>query len=67
MRAVGDPDAFLATDLGVRRALARLGARGDGAAAAEVARRWRPWRSYALHHLWASLPARPSTGKEPSP
>jgi AraC family transcriptional regulator of adaptative response / DNA-3-methyladenine glycosylase II len=47
MRAVGDPDAFPASDLGLRRALDRLGgstARAD---------RWRPWRAYAAVHLWA--------------
>jgi AraC family transcriptional regulator of adaptative response / DNA-3-methyladenine glycosylase II len=49
MRALSDPDAFLPTDSGVRNALARLGA---GAQAAE---RWRPWRAYAVHHLWATL------------
>lgn len=49
LRALGDPDTFLPTDLGVRRALERL--RGVGV----DAERWRPWRSYALHHLWASL------------
>jgi AraC family transcriptional regulator of adaptative response / DNA-3-methyladenine glycosylase II len=46
MRAVGDPDAFPASDLGVRRALDRLG--GDPAMTA----RWRPWRAYAAVHLW---------------
>jgi AraC family transcriptional regulator, regulatory protein of adaptative response / DNA-3-methyladenine glycosylase II len=56
MRALSDPDAFLATDVGVLRALAALGATA-GVAAAE---RWRPWRSYAVHQLWATLepPAR---------
>jgi AraC family transcriptional regulator, regulatory protein of adaptative response / DNA-3-methyladenine glycosylase II len=47
MRAVGDPDAFPAGDLGLRRALERLG--GDPG----MARRWRPWRAYAAVHLWA--------------
>jgi AraC family transcriptional regulator of adaptative response / DNA-3-methyladenine glycosylase II len=47
MRGLGDPDVFLPTDLGVRAGLARLGV------AATRAERWRPWRSYALHHLWA--------------
>jgi AraC family transcriptional regulator, regulatory protein of adaptative response / DNA-3-methyladenine glycosylase II len=64
MRALGDPDAFLATDLGVRKALARLGLpkspRGIGAQAA----RWRPWRSYAVQHLWASLEDAPSEKRE---
>ncbi|ASU85579.1 AraC family transcriptional regulator [Nocardiopsis gilva YIM 90087] len=54
MRALGDPDVFLHTDLGVRQALERLGHPGDGHSAATTARAWRPWRSYASHHLWAS-------------
>ncbi|CAN5474581.1 AlkA N-terminal domain-containing protein [soil metagenome] len=49
MRGLHDPDAFLPTDLGVRHALERAGAH------AGAVERWRPWRSYALHHLWASL------------
>jgi AraC family transcriptional regulator of adaptative response / DNA-3-methyladenine glycosylase II len=52
MRVLGDPDAFLPTDLGVRHALTRLGQPSDPAAAAAVAERWRPWRAYALLHLW---------------
>src|SRR6185369_4992688 len=48
MRALGDPDAFPATDLGVTQALERLGRRADPD-------RWRPWRAYAVQHLWASL------------
>lgn len=55
MRALGDPDAFPATDLGVRRALERLGERGDPRSATGRAERWRPWRAYAVQHLWASL------------
>ena len=55
MRALGDPDVFLPTDVGVRNALVALGRDGAPRAAAEAAERWRPWRSYALHHLWASL------------
>ena len=55
MRALGDPDVFLPTDVGVRNALVALGSRGTAAAALEHSTRWRPWRSYALHHLWASL------------
>jgi AraC family transcriptional regulator of adaptative response / DNA-3-methyladenine glycosylase II len=49
MRGLGDPDIFLAGDLGVRRALVALDLEG---AASE---RWRPWRTYAMHHLWATL------------
>jgi AraC family transcriptional regulator of adaptative response / DNA-3-methyladenine glycosylase II len=53
MRALGDPDAFLPTDLGVKHALAALGAPPCASDA------WRPWRSYALVHLWTSLGDRP--------
>jgi AraC family transcriptional regulator of adaptative response / DNA-3-methyladenine glycosylase II len=55
MRALGDPDAFLPSDLGVRHALERLGQDGRPAAAQRIAERWRPYRAYALQHLWASL------------
>ncbi len=63
MRALGDPDAFLPTDLGVRRAISELGHASDPASIAVLAERWRPWRAYATQHLWASLenvPARAS-------
>jgi AraC family transcriptional regulator of adaptative response / DNA-3-methyladenine glycosylase II len=52
MRAAGDPDAFPAADLGLRRALARLGAPAGHDA------RWRPWRAYAALQLW-TWPAQP--------
>ena len=55
MRALGDPDEFLATDLGVRRALERLGHPGDPKSAEALAERWRPWRSYAVQYLWSTL------------
>ena len=55
LRALGDPDAFVATDLGVRRALERAGLPGDPARATRLAERWRPWRAYAVQYLWASL------------
>ena len=55
MRALGDPDVFMPADLGVKHALMKLGLDGSPKAAAATAERWRPWRSYALHHLWASL------------
>ena len=55
MRALGDPDIFLESDLGVRHAMSGLGLASDPKGAAEHARRWRPWRSYAMAHLWASL------------
>jgi AraC family transcriptional regulator, regulatory protein of adaptative response / DNA-3-methyladenine glycosylase II len=55
MRALRDPDAFMASDLGVRHALEQLGHEGSPAAAERLALRWRPYRSYALQHLWAHL------------
>jgi AraC family transcriptional regulator, regulatory protein of adaptative response / DNA-3-methyladenine glycosylase II len=60
MRAVGDPDAFLPTDLGLRRAMASLGLPSDPHAITSIANRWRPWRAYALTHLW-SVPVEPTT------
>ncbi|QYJ04537.1 helix-turn-helix domain-containing protein [Nocardioides panacisoli] len=47
LRALGDPDVFLSTDVGVRHAL-RTRPDADP-------QRWAPWRSYALLHLWTSL------------
>jgi AraC family transcriptional regulator of adaptative response / DNA-3-methyladenine glycosylase II len=72
MRALSDPDAFLPGDVGVLDALRRLGAISGGRggpggrarasrSAAVLAEGWRPWRSYAVHHLWASLEAAPVT------
>ncbi|HEX2785962.1 MAG TPA: DNA-3-methyladenine glycosylase 2 family protein, partial [Ilumatobacteraceae bacterium] len=55
LRALGDPDVFLPTDIGVRNALRAIGADSTPKAASHLAESWRPWRSYALHHLWASL------------
>jgi len=56
MRALRDPDAFLPSDLGVRHALQRLGHDGRPAAAEQLSQRWRPYRAYAIFHLWGSLP-----------
>jgi AraC family transcriptional regulator, regulatory protein of adaptative response / DNA-3-methyladenine glycosylase II len=53
MRALGDPDAFCAGDLGVRRALERAGLDGGERGALALADRWRPYRSYALAYLWS--------------
>ena len=54
MRALGDPDAFVATDLGVRRAAGALGLPTDAAALIERGEAWRPWRAYAVQYLWAT-------------
>jgi AraC family transcriptional regulator, regulatory protein of adaptative response / DNA-3-methyladenine glycosylase II len=50
MRALGWPDAFPAGDLGVRAALGAVPARQ----AELLAERWRPWRAYAVMHLWSN-------------
>ena len=60
LRAIGDPDAFLPTDLGLRRAAAYLGQASDPVSLAAVAERWRPWRAYALAHLWSAEPRAPT-------
>ena len=52
MRGLGDPDALLPTDLGVRLAARALGL-GEGRALLRRAQRWAPYRSYAVQHLWA--------------
>ncbi|WAX81759.1 helix-turn-helix domain-containing protein [Streptomyces sp. KMM 9044] len=55
MRALGDPDAFLPTDLGIRRAARELGLPSTPAAALTAyAAAWRPWRAYAVQYLWAA-------------
>ncbi|MEU0741515.1 AlkA N-terminal domain-containing protein [Streptomyces sp. NPDC006134] len=54
MRALGDPDAFLPTDLGVRRAARGLGLPSTPAALTARATAWRPWRAYAVQYLWAT-------------
>jgi AraC family transcriptional regulator of adaptative response / DNA-3-methyladenine glycosylase II len=54
MRALGDPDAFMPTDLGLRRAAAALGEPDDPSSLTKRAESWRPWRSYAMCHLWAA-------------
>ena len=49
MRALRDPDAFPASDLGIRHALEKLGA------GVEASENWRPYRAYAVPHLWGVL------------
>jgi AraC family transcriptional regulator of adaptative response / DNA-3-methyladenine glycosylase II len=50
----GDGDVLLETDLGVRRGARALGHSGDPAALRRDAEAWRPWRSYAVQHLWSA-------------
>jgi AraC family transcriptional regulator of adaptative response / DNA-3-methyladenine glycosylase II len=52
MRALGEPDAFPASDLGLRRALVRRDRMPSARELEELAEAWRPWRAYAAMHLW---------------
>lgn len=54
MRACADPDAFLPTDLGIKKAARALGLPDRPAALTAHAQSWRPWRSYATQYLWAA-------------
>ncbi len=53
MRALGDPDSFPESDLGVRHAAERLELASTPAALVEHSRRWQPWRAYAVQYLWS--------------
>jgi AraC family transcriptional regulator of adaptative response / DNA-3-methyladenine glycosylase II len=56
LRVLAWPDAFPASDIGVLRALG-VATAAEASARAEA---WRPWRSYAVMHLWQSLVDTPS-------
>jgi len=68
LRALGHPDAFPAGDLVLRKALADDdGALSEKAASAR-AERWRPWRAYAVIHLWKeAMPATAVNAAAPGP
>ena len=55
MRALGEPDAFPASDLGIRKALAQGGTLLSERGVTERAEPWRPWRAYAAMWLWGTL------------
>jgi 3-methyladenine DNA glycosylase/8-oxoguanine DNA glycosylase len=65
MRALREPDAFPAADVGLLRALATAQGRPSPAELLRRAEAWRPWRSYAALHLWTSGASDLSV--EPSP
>jgi AraC family transcriptional regulator, regulatory protein of adaptative response / DNA-3-methyladenine glycosylase II len=53
MRALREPDAFPATDIGLMRAMSKMdGKRPDASTLLTRAEAWRPWRAYAAQHLW---------------
>jgi len=60
LRCLADPDAFLASDLGVRKALAKQGVVPTADAVTLLAEKWKPWRGYATMLLWLGPPPRPN-------
>lgn len=54
MRALKESDAFPAADVGLQRAMAERGVRPSAKALLARAEAWRPWRSYAVLHLWTA-------------
>ncbi len=60
MRALREPDAFPASDLGLRRALGEAGQPASERAVRGAAEAWRPWRAYAAMLLWTQARPRPS-------
>ena len=54
MRAMREPDAFPAADIGLMRAMDDGAGRPTAAALLARAELWRPWRAYAAIHLWAA-------------
>lgn len=64
MRALGVPDAFPATDLGLLRAAGNGGKPLTGHRLRKRAESWRPWRAYAALYLWQKLGAAPTRRNE---
>jgi len=55
MRVLRDPDAFPPGDAAVRAAFRRRGLPADDRSIARAAEAWRPWRGYAVAHLWSPV------------
>ena len=54
MRVLRDPDAFPPGDAAIRAAFRRRGLAADDRSIARAAEAWRPWRGYAVAHLWSA-------------
>lgn len=69
MRALGDPDVWMSTDLGAKKAMADLDSDSTGGKPAgqweAIATRCRPWRSYLTHLLWAHHASTETTHTKP--
>ncbi|MHB8913311.1 MAG: DNA-3-methyladenine glycosylase family protein, partial [Lysobacter sp.] len=65
MRALGHPDAFPTDDLVLRRAASDDGSTLGSKALAARAEAWRPWRAYAVMHLWRDAMTQPTPERKP--
>lgn len=64
MRALGDPDAFLAGDLAVRQGYRLLyGREASTRELEQLSESWRPFRAYATLHLWHALGPKTGAGR----
>jgi AraC family transcriptional regulator of adaptative response / DNA-3-methyladenine glycosylase II len=63
LRALGEPDAFPAADIVLRRMAASGAAMVSTRDLAQRAEAWRPWRSYAVLHLWQAATAAATVGR----
>ena len=66
MRVLRWPDAFVAGDVALHKALGVQGQKQPAKAATEASLRWQPWRSYAVVRAWATLEG-PPPAAEPLP
>jgi AraC family transcriptional regulator of adaptative response / DNA-3-methyladenine glycosylase II len=65
LRALHEPDAFPASDVGLLRAMDdHLGRRATAEELLEIAQSWRPWRAYAAQHLWTADAGAPAIRKK---
>jgi AraC family transcriptional regulator, regulatory protein of adaptative response / DNA-3-methyladenine glycosylase II len=58
LRALGEPDAFPSADIVLRRIASSDGSALSMRMLAQRAEAWRPWRSYAVMHLWRAAAER---------
>lgn len=67
MRVLRWPDAFVAGDVALHKALGVQGQKNPAQAATQASMRWQPWRSYAVVRAWASLEGTAPQAKQPPP
>ncbi len=67
LKALADPDAFAPKDLILRRIAAEMGIAETDDELEQYVERFRPWRAYATHHLWAEYLARSEPSLDGAP